>query len=76
MSEETEPSSNIEDLEMFTTEEVAELFKVSTETVARWIRGGRLLANRFGYKGHYRISTSELRRFVAENHGPPTDADS
>ena len=47
----------------YTPKEVAELLKVTKETVWRWIRVGKLKATRLGGTGSYRISTEALNDF-------------
>jgi putative molybdopterin biosynthesis protein len=49
---------------IYTTDEVAQLLKVSRRTVQHWIRTGQLKALRVG--GEYRVEAEELRRFVGK----------
>ena len=48
---------------LYTCEEVAEIFKVETDTVYSWIRTGRLKKIELSYH-NYRISESEINRFL------------
>ena len=55
-----------------TVAEVAERFRVTTETVRRWIRNGELpVLDLGGPKAGYRIKESDLARFIAERYGSP-----
>ena len=57
--------------EWLTVEEVAELFRVSLETVRRWIRAGDLpVLDLGGPKMGYRIRRSDLAAFAAQRYGP------
>jgi len=49
--------------QFFTISEVAEMLRVSTRTVRRWIDCGQLVAHRFG--GAVRIADTDLRAFLA-----------
>jgi len=52
----------------FTAEEVAEVLKVTTESVRRWIRDGKLKSVKLG--GRYiRVSQADLDEFVASMRG-------
>jgi excisionase family DNA binding protein len=46
-----------------TVEEVAKLFRVSRDTVRRWLREGRLKGIALGGRAGYRIGREEVRRF-------------
>lgn len=50
-------------IEFFTIAETAEMLRVSTRTVRRWIDSGRLVAHAIG--GVVRIAESDLRAFLA-----------
>lgn len=50
---------------LYTTKEIAELFKVNEVTVYRWIRSGELVAIRLP-RGCYRVAEEELKKFIAE----------
>jgi excisionase family DNA binding protein len=50
-------------IQFFTISEVAEMLRVSTRTVRRWIDDGKLVAHRFG--SAVRIAESDLRAFIA-----------
>jgi excisionase family DNA binding protein len=62
---------------LLTVREVAERIRSSPETVRRWLRQGKLRGFRpGGTKLGYRVSESELQRFLARlNQGksPPTE---
>ena len=54
-----------------TVEEVAEHFRVSLETVRRWIRAGDLpVLDLGGPKMGYRIRRSDLAAFSERRYGP------
>ena len=55
----------LEDLHLYTREEVADLLGVNSRTVDRWIRSGRLGAFKLG--GAVRISAADLSAFL-EDH--------
>ena len=48
----------------YTTEDVGEILCIQPRAVTRWIREGRLVAVKLGKE--YRISESELERFIKE----------
>ena len=48
-----------------TTEEVAELLKISTKTVREMIKSKRLEAVRVGKE--YRITEDQIRKYIKEN---------
>ena len=50
-------------LQFFTLAETAEMLRVSTRTVRRWIDSGKLVAHRPG--GVVRIGEADLRAFLA-----------
>jgi excisionase family DNA binding protein len=50
-------------IQFFTISEVAEMLRVATRTVRRWIDSGRLVAHAFG--GVVRIAEPDLRAFLA-----------
>jgi excisionase family DNA binding protein len=50
-------------IQFFTIGEVAEMLRVSTRTVRRWIDRGQLVAHRFG--GAVRIAERDLGAFLA-----------
>ena len=60
--------------QLYTTDEVAKLLKVSQRTVQDWIRSGTLTAVRYGRL--LRIRQADLASFgeVLEKHPPPADA--
>lgn len=49
---------------LLTIEEVAEILRVSTRSVNRYIESGRLKASKIGW---WRIKQSDLDRFLEEN---------
>lgn len=51
---------------LLTVEDVAKRLIVHEETVRRWIRSGELQAIDLGGAAGYRISTTELDRFIRE----------
>lgn len=53
----------------FTTQEIAELLKVSNATVRSWIHEGELRAIRFSRE--FRVSTKDLEAFVASHATRP-----
>lgn len=56
----------------YTAEEVAEILKVTTESVRRWIRDGKLKSVKLG--GRYlRISQADLDEYVASMRGGTND---
>lgn len=46
----------------YTPQDIAKILKVAYMTVYRWIRAGKLMANRAGKQ--YRITNEELKRFI------------
>jgi excisionase family DNA binding protein len=56
--------------EFLTTEELANLLKVSDQTVRLWIRSGKVQSTKFG-RGH-RIPASEVDRLMTQHKGPST----
>jgi len=52
---------------LYTTDEVAEICRVSTHTVRRWLREGVIEAARPGRA--YLISESTLKKHLEEKHG-------
>ncbi len=60
-----------EQREWLTVPEVADYFRISEETVRRWIRGGELaVLDLGGARAGYRIRRDELDRFIRERYGP------
>jgi excisionase family DNA binding protein len=51
---------------MLTVREVAEQLRVSTETVRRWLRDGKLHGLWLSDRAGWRIPASELDRFIQE----------
>lgn len=52
----------------YTTEEVADMLKVNTESVRRWVRDGKLRAVKLSGK-FIRISQEDLNSFVEAMRG-------
>jgi excisionase family DNA binding protein len=50
-------------IQFFTIAETAEMLRVCTRTVRRWIAAGKLVAHRFG--GSLRVAEPDLRAFLA-----------
>src|SRR4051812_44300903 len=57
-----------ENAELLTIAEAANALKVSTITIHRWLKGGRLTAYRVGPRV-VRIRRSELSRILSPHHG-------
>jgi len=51
----------------YTVDELAEMLKVSTQTIRAWIKSGKLKSFKIG-KAH-RIPDTEVQRLIAESHG-------
>jgi len=49
----------------YTTEEVADLFKINVKTVREMIKSKRLQAVKFGQE--YRITDEQIRQYIDEN---------
>jgi len=64
---ETNPSggADIPAPTFYTTEEVAELFKVNVKTIREMIKSKRLQAVKFGQE--YRITDEQIRQYIDEN---------
>jgi len=61
----------LDQAEWMTVDEVAEHFRVSVETVRRWIRAGALpVLDLGGPKMGYRIRRSDLAAFAERRYGP------
>jgi excisionase family DNA binding protein len=54
---------------LLTVEEVARRLSVHVDTVRRWIRSGELKAINLGGPAGYRITKTELDRFIRERTG-------
>jgi excisionase family DNA binding protein len=59
----------MQDRQHWRVPEVAERLRVDPETVRRWLRAGKLRGMLLSQQGGYRISDSELQRFIAERLG-------
>ena len=55
--------------EWLTVAEVAHELKVTTETVRRWLREGRLQGSILSDRGGWRIRRSEVDQFMEEREG-------
>ena len=58
--------------QMLTVEEVAEQLGVNLDTVRRWIRNKELAAIDLGGRAGYRITESDLQRFINERRSTPS----
>ena len=56
----------------YTTEEVAEMLKVTPDSVRRWIRSGKLKSIKLSGK-FIRISQEDLQAFIQSQRGENTD---
>ena len=56
-------------IQFFTISEAAEMLRVCTRTVRRWIDRGELVAHRFG--GAVRIAEPDLRAFLGTHREGP-----
>jgi excisionase family DNA binding protein len=56
-------------IQFFTITETAEMLRVCTRTVRRWIDRGKLVAHRFG--NAVRIAEPDLRAFLAVHRDSP-----
>lgn len=54
-------------IKYYTTEQVAEMFEISTYTAREWMRTGKINGKKF--HGYWRVSEEDLRAFVAEMTG-------
>lgn len=54
------------DLVFYTADEVAELLKVTKQTVYRWVRDDHLKAHKLGKA--IRVSKTDLKKFVSEHY--------
>jgi len=57
---------------MYSTAEAAEALGVSTRTIARWVKDGRIKAVRAGGR-LWRISIEEIRRVAEEGTSAPDE---
>ena len=53
----------MDELRVYTVEEVAEIMKMSIRTIREYIKGGELKASKFGKA--YRITDEDLRDFAS-----------
>jgi excisionase family DNA binding protein len=58
---------------LLTVEEVAKQLSVHPDTIRRWIRSGEIKAVNLGGPAGYRISQSELNRFIRDRTGRTKD---
>jgi excisionase family DNA binding protein len=78
MATKVEERSMLQDDEMLTAQEVAQIMKVSLKTVRTWVQEGKLATIPIGKK-EYRISRNDLNAFIAEQRKlrtPHTNVDS
>ena len=63
------------DITLYTLKEVAEILKVSRQTIYNYLKAGRLRATKFGKE--YRVTREDLEQFVAcgRNTPQPFDGD-
>ena len=54
-------------MNFYTVSEVADMFKVSRDTVGDWIRKGKIGAVKFGGTKTVRISETDLNKFLTDN---------
>jgi excisionase family DNA binding protein len=60
--------------EALTVAEVAQRLKLSTETVRRWLREGKLRGVRFSDAGGWRVRASEVERVLSGRPLPIDEA--
>ena len=65
---ETEIRNLKDELQVYRTEEIAEVLGLHSETIRRWIRDGRLKAKKVG--GQYFIGRSDIAEFVSRPPAP------
>lgn len=65
----TRDYQNISNEEIMTTEQVANLLKVSVSVVRRWTRENRLKGYKLGGKGDWRYLKGEVIRFLIGPQG-------
>lgn len=63
-------------MKSYTVKEIAEMLQVNPETVRRWIRDKKLVAQKTSNKGGNRILESELRAFLKTAPGHATSLSS
>ena len=59
---------------LLTPAEIADRCQLSTKTVLRAIRSGRLRACRLGTRGGYRVVAEDLEAWIAESRVEPRQA--
>jgi len=55
---------------VLTVDEVARELRAAPDTVRRWLRQGKLRGFSFGSRKAWRIRSSELARFTAQQNAP------
>lgn len=53
----------------YTTQDVADLLKVTNQTVRLWLREGRLRGLNLGGRGGWRVKESDLNAFLEGGEG-------
>lgn len=56
-------------MEFYNIKDVAQILSVDEETIRRWIRNGKLKAEKLGGRIGYRINGDELNQFLKANKG-------
>ena len=57
------------DEQWFTTREIADLLRVSDQTVWRWLKTGKMRGLNLGGKGGWRVRRSEVNAFIEAREG-------
>lgn len=55
--------------QMYKPSEVAKMLSVTRQTVQTWLKGGMLNGVKIGMGKYWRISESELKRFINKRYG-------
>lgn len=53
-----------ETIKLYSLQEVADLFKVSKQSVYNWLKAGKIKAKKYGKE--YRVTQEELNRLIKE----------
>lgn len=56
-------------MEFYNVKDVAQILSVDEETIRRWIRSGKLKAEKLGGRIGYRVNKEELNQFLDANKG-------
>lgn len=54
------------DQKMYTLQEVADILRVSRQTIYNYIRSGRLICTKYGKE--YRLTEQQLKEFLRKGH--------